>query len=72
MVTLVGYAVRFPVTHAYVNRLRSPVPGNVWLRMVNSQKRCVTARFHGYARNRVTDYPEKNENLVVDHIETMG
>ena len=31
-VTLVGYAVRFPVTHGYVRRLRSPVHGYVWLR----------------------------------------
>ena len=38
MVTLLGYAARFPVTHGYAN----------------SQKRCVTDRYHGYARNRVT------------------
>ena len=32
VVTLVGYAVRFPVTHGYVSRLRDPIPGYVWLR----------------------------------------
>ena len=85
MVTYLGYAARFPVTHGYVSRLRSPVPGYVWLRnsvtqpgsrlrmvtevgyaarfpvthgYVNSQKRCVTDRFHGYARHRVTGYAD--------------
>ena len=42
MVTEVGYAARFKVTH-----------GNV-----NSQKRCVTGRFHGYARYRLTGYAD--------------
>ena len=32
MVTEVGYAARFPVTHGYRNRLRSSVSGYVWLR----------------------------------------
>ena len=77
MVTLVGYAAWFSVTHGYVCRLRSPVthgygsqlcnlvpvmygyvsrldnpiPGYVWLRKL--AKKCVTERFHGYARNRL-------------------
>ena len=32
MVTLLGYAARFPVTHGYVTRLRSSVPGYAWFR----------------------------------------
>ena len=34
---LVGYATRFLVTHGYVSRLRSPVPGYVWLRKLVTQ-----------------------------------
>ena len=49
MVTLLGYAARFPVTHGYAN----------------SQKRCVTDRFHGYARNRVTGYADPWSRLYV-------
>ena len=32
MLTLIGYEARFPVTHGYVSRLRSLVPGYPWLR----------------------------------------
>ena len=60
MVTEVAYATRFPVTHGYVSRLRSPVLGYAWLRKSvtepGSRLRMVTllgyaARFsvtHGY------------------------
>ena len=63
MVTLVGYAARlrmvtevsyvtwFPVMYGYVSRLDNPIPGYVWLRKL--AKKCVTERFHGYARNRL-------------------
>ena len=67
MVTQVGYAARFLVTHGYGTRLRRPVSGYAWLRKLVTHpgsrlrkvtltrtKRCVTDRFHGYARNRVT------------------
>ena len=51
MVAEVGYAARFPVTHGYGPRLRSPVPGYVWLRktvtLPGSRLRMVTVV--GYA-----------------------
>ena len=70
MVTLASYSVRFSVTHGFVNRLHIPVPGYVWLRKLVTWpdfrlhtanltlKKCVTDRFHSYARNRVTVYAD--------------
>ena len=39
MVTLVGYAAWLPVTHGYVSRLRSPIPGYAWLRKLAKNMR---------------------------------